>query len=561
MTLRAAVSPSASAPTVMWSDVRFVTCLVFFSQLWYARGLGFYSDDWSTMAPMMLAPDARLTTLLKAATADADWMRPVQWLYSVILHWLFSSNPTGYHVSNGVVMAACCALFYLILLELKVARLCAVAAAFVYGFLPNYSTDRVWIAAFAAPLSVAWYLFGSYCDLRALRGDDQRRRWQVLSMVSLTISLLAYEHVLPLVAINAVYIALRQRRTLGAWHRAVPWTHVLLLAAICVFKFETTVRLPDVQFSTQARIILRDLVRLDYAFADDGFNLKQAVIINFWTYGAALPLVVVRIIRQYFDAASLCAALLVAGTIAFSLYRIGSNRQHQPVEAGQRRALMLAGLLVFCGGYAIFLTNRDIQLTPTGIGNRNAIAASLGVALILVGAIGAVAAIARARAIVFAVAIGLVCASGFVVLDAIAAFWRGAHAAQLQLLADLGGPVRSLPRGSTLLLDGACPYVGPAIVFENSWDFDGAVKLMTRDSSIAANVIRPRVEISDDQLVLCVFSECVHRYHRLFVYNAKERKLSQLFNASDARLYFGEHDPRANNGCPRGYPGYGVELF
>src|SRR5688500_403071 len=85
-----------SATSAIWSDLAVLAGLVLSSQLWYSRGLGFYSDDWSTMAPMSIASDANLTTLVKAAIPDADWMRPVQWLYSVILHWLFSTHPLGY---------------------------------------------------------------------------------------------------------------------------------------------------------------------------------------------------------------------------------------------------------------------------------------------------------------------------------------------------------------------------------------------------------------------------------------------------------------------------------
>jgi len=61
--------------------------------------------------------------------------------------------------------------------------------------------------------------------------------------------------------------------------------------------------------------------------------------------------------------------------------------------------------------------------------------------------------------------------------------------------------------------------------------------------------------------VLCEFAECSHSYDRLFVYNAQDRRLRQLVTAQAARRYFADHDPRARNGCPAGYPGYGVEVF
>jgi hypothetical protein len=340
----------------------------------------------------------------------------------------------------------------------------------------------------------------------------------------------------------------------------VPWTHLCLIAAVVVFKLGTTVRLPDLRMEDQARIILRDLIRLDYAVGDDGFNLKQALVVSFGTYGVGLPLVLFKIIRQFFDAMSLLAAL-VTGTMVFGYLRRIEVRENRTLDPAQCGRLIVAGLAVFFCGYAIFLTNRDIQVTPTGIGNRNAIAAALGAAVAWVGAVSAATRLAPPRAGVFALAIGIVCASGFLILDTIGNFWRAAHIRQQQLLADVRGPISSLPRDSTLLLDGICPYVGPAIVFENSWDFDGAVKMIARDPSLVGNVIRPRVEISTDTLVLCGFSECTHRYERLFVYNAAEHQLRRLANADEARQYFRDHDPRLRNGCPVGYRGYGVAVF
>ena len=43
------------------------------------------------------------------------------------------------------------ALLYLVLRRLQPSRTLAFAVALVYVLLPNYSTDRFWFAAFAAP--------------------------------------------------------------------------------------------------------------------------------------------------------------------------------------------------------------------------------------------------------------------------------------------------------------------------------------------------------------------------------------------------------------------------
>jgi len=51
---------------------------------------------------------------------------------------------------------------------------------------------------------------------------------------------------------------------------------------------------------------------------------------------------------------------------------------------------------------------------------------------------------------------------------------------------------RTLPRprpGTTLILYGSCPCLGPAIVFESPWDFAGARKVLYRDPTLASDVL------------------------------------------------------------------------
>ena len=60
---------------------------------------------------------------------------------------------------------------YLVLRELRVHRTVAFAIAAVYGLLPNYSTDRFWIAAFGYVLTTALFLISTYALLRAARSE------------------------------------------------------------------------------------------------------------------------------------------------------------------------------------------------------------------------------------------------------------------------------------------------------------------------------------------------------------------------------------------------------
>jgi hypothetical protein len=53
----------------------------------------------------------------------------------------------------------------------------------------------------------------------------------------------------------------------------------------------------------------------------------------------------------------------------------------------------------------------------------------------------------------------VLCVSYFLVLATLAQFWIFAYRQQQLILSDINVNVRQLSRGSTLLLDGVCPYL------------------------------------------------------------------------------------------------------
>jgi hypothetical protein len=96
----------------------------------------------------------------------------------------------------------------------------------------------------------------------------------------------------------------------------------------------------------------------------------------------------------------------------------------------------------------------------------------------------------------------------------------------------------TLPRGSTLLLDGACPYVGPAIVFESSWDLEAALRIIYKDSSLNADIVKPNLRIGEEYLSTFIYSfEEKYPYGNLFIFNSKNNLTYRLKSKEDAELY------------------------
>src|SRR5204862_1977921 len=108
----------------------------------------------------------------------------------------------------------------------------------------------------------------------------------------------------------------------------------------------------------------------------------------------------------------------------------------------------LSGIGVFLLGYSMFLTNKAIQITPTGVGNRTSIAAALGVALAAAGLSGLIARLvprARAQSNIFAALLAAYAAGGFFVISTLSSFWIDAYATELAMANDLETHVGTLP--------------------------------------------------------------------------------------------------------------------
>jgi hypothetical protein len=225
--------------------------------------------------------------------------------------------------------------------------------------------------------------------------------------------------------------------------------------------------------------------------------------------------------------------------------------------------LLGGGILVFALGYGIFLTNGRILFSSTSISNRVAIAAAVGVAMIWVGLAGAVAAIVRPRwrTWVFAVPVAVLCLSGFLIVQGLAATWAEAWQRQQMILADIQARVPSLESGTTIILDGICPYVGPAIVFESNWDLAGALETRYGDPTVRADVVSANLIVDGNGLSTRLYLDQFAHYEydrRLFVFDARDSALRPLPDAQTAQTWWRK---RQAPDCPYGGAGYGTVLF
>jgi len=534
-----------------------VVCL---STLPYVASLGFYSDDWYLFGQYTVSPEQTFVgyCLKLLSTYTRLLIRPMHVFYLAGLYCLFGLNPLGYHVVNTLMLAATAVAFLFILTELELPRHLAFGIPLLYSLLPNYSTDRFWYAAFNTNLSMATYAGGFYLALLALRQQGGPfYGWTSLSVLILAASLLAYDLVLPLVGLTIVTVWLRGRK-LG-----IPLSKLLVLnfAIVAMLLVVTVFKIVVAQGVLHEGSNIRQIAWTFAHLFDPNMpgrmelNLLRAVQVNYVDLGLYLPRAVYRLMSHNSLRFELCISVVVAATAFWHVNRIVA------VSGAKIYFRTFAvSFAVFLLGYAIFLITSGIQLTTTGMGNRVNIAATAGVAMTMVSIVGAITSLLhseRYRRLVFSSLVSLLCFCGCFVTNGIASYWVMASRQQHVILASIRSQVIPPEPGATVLLDGVCPYVGPAPVFECDWDFTGALTVLYPNLALKGDVLKNHTQFSSTGVRTRWYWPNTYSYgEKLLVYNYANKELYSLTSSSARRP-----SPLEGCVCRDELQGVGVKIF
>ncbi|MBA3736238.1 MAG: hypothetical protein H0W90_13775 [Actinobacteria bacterium] len=531
-------------------DCALLAAVIGISTLPYVRGLGFYYDDYSVLAQLNGAHDQSLIGLYHAVR-PLNGQRPLQSLTFAALYRLFGLNPLGYHVVNAFLFVAVAWFLYLVLRELRLPRLVCVALPLVYSILPHYATNRFWLDAFQITVSNAFYLLSLYAGLRALRARPAAiAGWLILAAAAVAGSVFAYEVVFPLFALEIGLLWWAARRA----PRPVPvarWLTIGGLASAIVVVGVIKATLVAEHGQNGYQVGFQDGLAHHLAYLVSG-----SIKLNAGSYLLAVPYVLWWIIRHRLTAANAGAAG-AAGLLAFGyVWWIGRRDREALMGARTWRDCVRVGLIAFVLGYAIFLTNRQVLFRSAGIDNRVNAAAALGVAAILVGAIGWIAGrLTEPRGIAFySASVGCIVATGVLIIATLGSFWTSAAKEQHAIVSSLQRTAPSLPLSSTVVLDSVCPEIGPAVVFADQWDLRGALALAYHDPSLAADAATEDLRAGSRRLELEMTflggrSTRTYAYDpHLFVYDFPRRTLHVLRDQSEAAGYVSSERPSFK--CP-----------
>jgi hypothetical protein len=535
-------------------DCVFLAVVTLLASVLSLTRLGFYSDDWAFLKSFRFAPDQSLSGLVRTFTTENDtFPRPVQAIYDAILYRMFGLNPIGYHVAITVVIFLSLWIFYLALHQLLEDRVAALAIVLIYGLLPHYSTVRLWLATTQITVSMAAYFLAVYSDARELQANAGWG-WAILSVLCLCLSGLAYEAFLPLFLLNPIIMGLKHiqlrrraqapRRRMWEW-----WLYYLrslpLIILILWFKFLVTSRASSIR----------------EPWIKNAF--PSAAELNFGAYGIRLPHVLGAIWQRYFDSSAFILSLVIALIIALYLAKLVITAPQLQFHAAGVFALTLAAFVVTGLSYAYFWTTFGFG---PGINNRVGVAASVAVSLLIAGLAGLFSlALGRGNPgkVLFCVLISLCCGCACWIDQTIASFWIKSSRSQQVVLSQIQQAIVNPPKGTSILLDGYCPWIGPGIVFETDWDLTGVFAFAYNDRSMQGDVLWPQLQVSE-QAVLNPTEKTAYPFTSLYFYDVGNQHVTRIVDRKAALQYQQQSAADPRNACiakQSVYDGFGTPIW
>lgn len=535
----------------------------------YRTSLGFYSDDYAVLASFANAADQSISGLISAMMSSMANIRPVQVLIFALLYDQFGLSPLGYQVVSWLVYLTLSPVLYLVMLGLRQPRIVAFTVAVVFACLPQCSTNRFWFSALQIPLSTAFYFGGLFCDVRGTSSDVRHWFvWQMLGVIALLSSTLAYELTLPFFLLNPFIIELSQRSTAATRSPALTGRLVSLfvrnmvaITAVAAFKLIGNRR--DHTYEDPLAAVIRHLQealvfhRGESAF---GFNLWQFIDKDLVQFGVGLPYTALKALFLYPHVQDILWATAAGAAAAAFIYPVAKSAP--PLSPIRWLTITATGLALALAGYAIFILRENVMFTLAGLGNRTSMMSVPGISIALVAAIGLISTALpeQKRPTFFAAWLAILIASGTLVNAVIESFFVEATRRQHQTLNRISELLPSGVSGGTLLIDGLCPYYGPAVVFEAPWDMTGALRITLSDSKLLADVVSSSFFIKADGIHTAIYGdESIYFYGQtLMAARLGDGSIAELRDRQTAEMFFGQHSRTA---CAPAHEGVGVRIF
>jgi hypothetical protein len=523
----------------------------------YITQLGLYADDWDFLRVFTFAPHSFWGRL--SALASVVPGRPGEALFKAAA-FSVGTRPLVLHILEMLLVIVSAVAIYVVLRQLRFSRVESIICGLFFATMPNFSTDRFWISSGQAGLSILLYLLSLSSALYSSTAPSRLGRVSLMlaSVLCLIGSVLSYELTVPLFGLN-IYLIVRSNMTRGKGGSAflLAVSLGLALVSLVIFKALTPINAwaplptPVHLMSFQA---LKGLAH----------DVMVLLIVHFGEFFFDLGQITPEALRFRHDTGSVIAAVIVCSCTALVVYNSARSERDSDGAPNPVR-LIRSGTIVFVLGFAILFFGGGVAAVGNGLQNRTQIASSIGVAMIIAGAVCYLAGFLRPgipQRFFLAVVVGLLTGAWTIVDNAVGQYWADAAQQQLSILADLRGHVPARLANRPLLLMGTCPYVGTGIVFESNGDLAGALALAHNVGDEKADVIFANAVAMPQGIQTRIYGMSVLFPYREepIVFDARAKTIRPVRTFEDGTKIVRDA-ARYARACPPGHPGYGVPIW
>ncbi len=484
--------------------------------------VGFYLDDWATMAYLHFAPHNQgFQKFLEYYLLNDSRVqnRPLEVLHFGLIHWFAGTNPWPFHLCNLCLEVLSSYLAYRIFVRISGAKAISIVAAFFFLLHPGHDSTHYWVICSSVTLSMFLYLCSlhfslAFVDITQRAGSRHLRlfRTVALSAFFFLLSLLNYETLIPLAAINVLLVSFLTKQSRAAENWLVPMRNGFVVAAslsisiavlFCYLKFLMPIFGKGYvhQAAFDWSLLLKTIKRgceLNLPVAFSAFALEQCQSV----WASVTRAEWLRIV----------ASGAVSGGIVFWLRKF--DRSERLLSLNQDPAspslssvwLAVIGAFGVIVSYSIFGLNSDYEPTYYTIINRINAGASFASAILLLGllklALNWLDKCAEIIATVLLSLLAVLLVTFFTLTNfAMARPWLASWQTQTVIRTNILAQKSVLGRAPTLLLLNCPRYVMWSPVFDGVWDFSNMLRIGLNDFNVNANVISERLTLDDKSII------------------------------------------------------------
>lgn len=486
--------------------------------------VGYYLDDWATLAFLHFAPHGdTLWGLLKDYFINDSrvLIRPVEVLHFGLIYWFCGESSYNYHLIYLFMEIVSAYLCYLIFNRLSGKPALALAASLYFLLHPGHDAGRYWVIAASLGLSTLFMQLSMYFAIKAYDARAIAQVWSFNALAGLAYltGLLNYESILPLAAtpVMCLFVLAYKEgsgnfvsRSISGVKAVLP-TIVLSILSVVAFVGYQKVLMPYLGLGYAHAVTLDPALMVKTIATGIDINLPGHSMSFFGSQAKAC--------LDQISRSEIWRLLAITITSALALVwfmRTGGAKSTEPELANRYLgpwSLIVIGCISVVATYSIFGLSLDYLPTYQTIVNRINVGASFALAFAFMGVLWLLTpeklgklfkvssrtlAITSGAAIVLLTTITL----GFFALTnwGLAKPWLVSWLTQTQVRNKLIALKEQLAPDACVLLANCPRYVMWAPVYDGVWDFQNMARVMLDRDGAQGNVVSDRLQIDKDGL-------------------------------------------------------------